>query len=119
MLFFTRPLLREERAGEAELRKRNTLTSCCLQRKLKSQLQQIGKQKVSDHPKSRSVCLDTFTKNIEGREQVEQLNSLGGAAGVWIAIVLFPGNLHFYKGEIQMFLHKMYTEEGQPCYFDN
>ncbi|KFR10195.1 Ankyrin repeat and SAM domain-containing protein 1A, partial [Opisthocomus hoazin] len=93
--------------GEAELRKRNTLTSCCLQRKLKSQLQQIGKQKVSDHPKSRSVCLDTFTKNIEGREQVEQLNSLGGAAGVWIAIVLFPGNLHFYKGEIQMFLHKM------------
>lgn len=68
MLFFIRPLLHEERAGEVELRKRNTLTSCCLQQKLKNQLRWIGKQKVSDHPKSRAVCLDAFKANIEGRE---------------------------------------------------
>lgn len=57
MLFFIRPLLHEEKAGEVEPRKKNTRTSCCLQQKLRSQLRWIEKQKVSEHPRSRAVWL--------------------------------------------------------------
>lgn len=72
VLFFIRPLLPGGRAGEVELRKKNTPTSCCLQQKLKSRLQWTGKQKVSDHPKSRAVCLHVLQENMGGRGQVEQ-----------------------------------------------
>lgn len=96
MLFFIRPLVHEERAGEVELKKRNTLTSCCLQQKLRSLLQWIGKRKVSGHPESRAVCLGAFKGKYRGQRVTGTVKLFVGWGGwVSIAIVSFPGNLCF------------------------